>query len=331
MKILKIVLLIIVAIIVLFLIVAAFMPSKYIVERSIDINKPIELVFEHVVDLNHFEEWSPWNKTEPSAYLGVEGEGIGQVSRWDGDTVGKGSLTVTKILDNELVEQKLIFEAPMAGEANIAFTFKENEDGSIKVTWSTEGKLGYPVARFFKSMIESELVKSFDEGLLALKDRVESIEGTFYKVTRTEFPGGKYYSVSEKAMINEISQKMGMAMGEIFNFLNSNKMQPAGYPIALIVEYNEGKFWDFIAAVPVADNSLVPTGKVKAYEIPASKSLMVKYVGSYDTMEPAYQAIIQYAKKHYIALSDMPIEQYINSPMDTPESELVTIIYYPTK
>lgn len=56
MKILKIALLIIVAIIVLFLIVAAFMPSKYIVERSIDINKPIDLVFEHVVDLNHFED-----------------------------------------------------------------------------------------------------------------------------------------------------------------------------------------------------------------------------------------------------------------------------------
>lgn len=253
------------------------------------------------------------------------------MSRWDGDTVGKGSLTVTKILDNELVEQRLIFEAPMAGEANIAFTFKKNEDGSIKVTWSTEGKLGYPVARFFKSMIESELVKSFDEGLLALKERVESIEGIYYKVSKTEFPGGKYYSLADKALINEISQKMGMAMGEIFNFLNSNNVEPAGYPIALTEEHSEGKFWDFIAAVPVADNSIVPTGKVKAYEIPASKALMVKYIGSYNTMEPAYQAIIQYAKKHNIALTDMPIEQYINSPMDTPESDLVTIIYYPIK
>ncbi len=332
MKVLKTILLIIVALIVLFLIVAAFMPSKYYVERSIDVNKPVELVFEHVVDLNHFEQWSPWYKSEPSAYLGVEGQGVGQVSRWDGDTVGKGSLTVTKILENELVEQMLIFEAPMAGEADVKFTFTENEDASVKVSWITEGKLGYPIARFFKSMIETDLVKSFDEGLLALKERVEAIEGTYYKVTITEFPAGKYYTVAEKAQVNEIKNKMEIAMGELYNFLNANSIQPQGYPMAMTVEYNEeAKYWDFIAAIPVTDNSLTPTGRIKTYEMPATKALMVKYVGSYDMMEPAYRAIENYAKKHNLEFSGMPIEQYVNSPMDTPTSELVTNIFFPIK
>jgi len=332
MKVLKIVLLIIVALIALFLIVAAFMPSKYTVERSIDINKPIDLVFEHVVDLNHFEEWSPWNKLEPTAYLGVEGQGVGQVSKWDGDTVGKGTLTVTNIIENELIEQLLIFEAPMAGEANIKFEFSANDDGTVKVIWKTEGKLGYPVARFFKSMIESELVKSFDDGLKSLKERVEAIEGNFYKVTLTNFPSGKYYTIAEKANLHEISDKMGAAIGELYNFLLTNGIQSQGYPIAMTVEYSqELKFWDFIAAVPVNDTNIPPSGRIKTLEIPQSRALMVKYVGSYDEMEQAYIAIEKFAQKNNIEFAGMPIEQYVNSPMDTPVSELVTNIYFPIK
>ena len=54
MKILKNLLIIIVAIIALLLIVAVFLPSEYRVERSVEINKPAEEVYNYVADFNNF-------------------------------------------------------------------------------------------------------------------------------------------------------------------------------------------------------------------------------------------------------------------------------------
>lgn len=331
MKILKILLMVIVAIVILFLVVAAFMPSTYFVERSVDINQPIELVFEQVADLNNFEEWSPWHDSEPSAYLGVEGYGVGQVSKWDGDTVGKGSLTVTGITEFETLTQSLRFEAPMEGEAEITFTFSSNPDASTKVTWATEGKLGYPVARFFKSMIESELTDSFDEGLTNLKQRCEAIND-WIKIEITEFVGGKYYAISDKGHVSDMDNRMSKIFYELFGFIEKNGLTISGLPIAINNEWNnELMIWDFTACIPVNDNSAIPTGRIAALDLPTTKVAKAVHVGSYIDSEKTYLAIEEFIKKRNLETNGKSMEEYVNSPQDTPTNELITNIYYPIK
>jgi effector-binding domain-containing protein len=331
MKVLKIVLMIILAIVILFLVVAAFMPSSYHIERSIDINQPVELVFEQVADLNNFEQWSPWNEMEPSAYSPVEGMGVGQVSKWDGDTVGKGALTVTGITEYESLTQSLKFEEPFEGAAEITFTFVQNENGTIKVTWSTIGELGYPVARFLKPMIESELAESFDKGLAKLKERCEAIKD-YVKIEVTNFPGGKYYTISDKCHVSEIEGKMNKIFPELYAFVGKNQLQFAGNPITINNEYDmELKIWDFTVAVPVTDNSKKATGKIKAMELPPMKVAKTVYVGPYDGSEKTYMAMEVNMKKRGYEVAGKSIEEYVNSPEDTPPNELITNIYYPIK
>jgi hypothetical protein len=175
MKYLKIFGLIVTSIIVLFLIVAIFMPSGLKIERSININKPINLVFEQAADLNKFNKWNSWVEMEPTAYLPVKGAaGLGQISEWSGDTIGNGSLTNVKVVQNKYIEQDLKFIKPWEFSSKIYFKFSEN-NGVTTVTWVMKGNLSYPIERIMKVKMETELSKSFNKGLANLKKLCENI------------------------------------------------------------------------------------------------------------------------------------------------------------
>ncbi|GAB1372294.1 hypothetical protein MASR1M45_23560 [Candidatus Kapaibacterium sp.] len=157
----------------LFLIVAVFMPSEFLLERTVSINKPITEVFEQVADLNNFNKWNSWTSMEPSAYKPVEGSrGVGQVSAWDGDTVGVGSLKVTRIDENSFIGQEITFLKPWESQTKLYFKFRQVGEAT-EVTWGMDMKLSYPFERIMRVKLESELGKSFNEGLSNLKKLCE--------------------------------------------------------------------------------------------------------------------------------------------------------------
>src|SRR5690348_10023775 len=99
MKIVKKILLGIVAIIVLLLIIAIFLKKEYTVERSITINKPKQQIFDYVKLLKNQDNFSAWAKLDPNMkkeYHGTDGT-VGFVSAWDSDKkdVGKGEQEIT--------------------------------------------------------------------------------------------------------------------------------------------------------------------------------------------------------------------------------------------
>ncbi len=60
MKAAKIILILLASLTALFLVIAIFLPSEFDVERSTEINKPAEEVFNMVVDFTHRNAWDPW-------------------------------------------------------------------------------------------------------------------------------------------------------------------------------------------------------------------------------------------------------------------------------
>ena len=90
---LKKVLIAIAAIIVIFLIIVAFQPGDFRVQRSATINAPADVVFAQVNDFHKWEAWSPWVKLDPNAKNTFEGpaSGVGAKFGWNGnDKVGEG-------------------------------------------------------------------------------------------------------------------------------------------------------------------------------------------------------------------------------------------------
>ena len=77
-----------------FLAVGVVLPKEVTVHRSIDIDATPEQIFEYLVHLDAWTEWTPWGAVE-SQLEGAE-SGPGATRTWDDPTLGSGSLTIVE-------------------------------------------------------------------------------------------------------------------------------------------------------------------------------------------------------------------------------------------
>lgn len=177
MKVLKIILIVVTVIAALFLLVAAFLPAEYRVERSAVIGKPVEEVYSYTVDFTYRAAWDPWFQMEPTAGSEIHiAEGfLGSSWTWEGEKLGSGTLTIRELVENESIVSSLEFRTPRPASSTVRWAFQTVEEGT-GVHWSVEGSLSYPVERFFGLMMDGMLGKDLERGLANLKSRIESAD-----------------------------------------------------------------------------------------------------------------------------------------------------------
>ncbi|MEM6842511.1 MAG: SRPBCC family protein [Bacteroidota bacterium] len=175
MKLLKKILVGVLAVVVLFLVAAVFLPSSYHVERSVVIQEPINKVYPQVSNLNHWSAWNPWTEADPTVENTIQGSGheVGSVWAWNGEKIGVGSLTIQELEPNKFIQSRLVFEEPQMFESDDIWKFEQTESGT-RVTWINEGNLAYPVDRVFGLFIDGMLGKDFERGLTNLKHVTEN-------------------------------------------------------------------------------------------------------------------------------------------------------------
>lgn len=142
---LKKILLVLVAIIGIILIVAAFQPAAYHVERSAVVQAPPSIVYAAVNDFHNWAQFNPWQDLDTNAKLSFEGPMNGPSSKfnWEGNSdMGSGNMTIIASEPNERVDIDMQFIKPMEGEARTAFTLQPEGTGT-KVTWSLDGENNY--------------------------------------------------------------------------------------------------------------------------------------------------------------------------------------------
>lgn len=174
MKFLKYLAVIVLSAVGLALLVAAFLPSTYHVERSIIVNASPLQCYENVVNLEHYRNWNPWSKMEPTAKQLVHSpsRGVGAKWSWNGEKIGEGSLTITKEQPGQGLETKLEFLRPMESVSVGKWRFIAQEQGT-EIIWGNSGELDYPLGRFFGLTINDMLGKDFEKGLSNLKQYIE--------------------------------------------------------------------------------------------------------------------------------------------------------------
>ncbi|MFI5186977.1 MAG: SRPBCC family protein [Chitinophagales bacterium] len=156
------------------LLIGAIMPSKYNVEKTTLINKPIGEVMNKVGDLNYYASWNPWQQMDPSAAKNVTGTAktIDHKYSWHGKKVGVGSLTI-KSIDDTHIHFDLEFLKPWKSHATDNWSFENHGDNTTKLTWQNSGNLPWPMARLMGPMINKNLNHQFEKGLDNLKKMVE--------------------------------------------------------------------------------------------------------------------------------------------------------------
>jgi len=156
------------------LLLAAMMPSRYKVEKTAIINKPIGEVMNKVGDLNHYARWNPWQQMDPSSSKNVTGtpQTTDHKYSWHGKKVGEGSLTI-KSIDDRHIHFDLEFLKPWKSHAKDNWSFENYDNLATKVIWQNSGDLPWPMARLMGPIINRNLNHQFEKGLDNLKKMVE--------------------------------------------------------------------------------------------------------------------------------------------------------------
>lgn len=163
------------AVLVIFCIAPVALPNKYVVERSIEINKSADSVYLAVADFNSYLKWNPWTQMEPTANNTIEGAPatVGSKWSWEGKEVGKGGLTILALEPGKSIQSSLVFIEPMQSQASDSWKFEATPQGTTKVTWHNEGGFGY-FDRYFGLMLDGMLGGQFETGLKNLKSLCET-------------------------------------------------------------------------------------------------------------------------------------------------------------
>lgn len=178
MKILKYVGIGLLAIVAILLIAALFISKDFHYEKSITINKPIEQVWEYTNSLADLDQWSPWMQYDPNMKKELSGTDgtVGAKSSWESNNekVGKGSQTITHIVEPTLFETDLKFYTPYESEAKGYVKLKQEGENTV-VTWGFDSEMPYPFNLMKLTMNMEEAVgKDFEIGLSKLKKLCEN-------------------------------------------------------------------------------------------------------------------------------------------------------------
>ena len=169
----KTLLIIIFILIVAFVVVGLFLPTNYLVSRSIMIDAPASEIHTNINNLEKWPSWSPWIEDDPTlkVTIGDISSGVGASQSWVGKD-GGGSLVFTSSDPNKGVNYDLEFDqGQYKCKSNFIYVPKE---GGTEVIWEMSGNMDIPViGGYFASTMDTFVGKYFEKGLVNLKNVVE--------------------------------------------------------------------------------------------------------------------------------------------------------------
>jgi effector-binding domain-containing protein len=340
MKLLKLIGVIVSGLLFLIVLISFFLPEYYHIQRSINIQSDVSVPFKLVKDFKSWDLWSPWHEIDTtmektySELVGVEGAWYS----WDSKNpdAGKGKVTITKIIENEFIENELYFHG--MGTSIATYTFEKEATG-VKVTWTLEGSgKGMPwymkiSSKYFYLMMDKLVGKDYEKGLTKLKqvaenspqtDKVAGFEIELRTIDKFIVSG-----IRQKVKTSELSSLVfGKWFGQISQLISQQNIQPTGFPLSIYHQYGPN-IVDVEAAIPTVSIGK-NEGLVLFREIPSTDAFVVKYYGDYTKVENVYMAAFEYIKQKGMTSTGAPMEIYVTDPgMEKDTAKWLTEIVFP--
>lgn len=148
-----------------------------------------------------------------------------------------------------------------------------------------------------------------------------------FKIETTE----KIHVLSIKAVtsVSNLPAELGKAYGSIMSYLGELGEQPTDG--AFTAYYNMDMDNLQVEMGFTVARELPGRGEIKSGEIPQGKKAVCMYKGPYSGMAPTYGAMTQWISENGYEPQGTVYEFYYNSPMEVPESELLTKIMFVLK
>lgn len=320
MKTLKKVGLVLLSLIVLALLVGLVMPKDAAIKKSTLINASAEQIFDHVKYFEKRAAWYPWGLNDTSMKAEIKGDDgtVGATRSWEGDSVGTGIQTLTRIVANKRVDTDLKFILPEASEVATSMELEE-VDGGTEVTWVFKIPFGYPMNLFIpfvKGDIHDAVGPDFEKGLAMLKDICDKeAKGIFrgFQVAEIDFPGKKFLGKRAKIKLEELTSFYTETFPPAAALLEGGQAEMDGMPCGLIYEFDEvNGLIDLAAAIGFKGE--VSLAGYEILEVPAGKALLINFYGPYEASDKAHYAMEDYMKYHNLTSKIPVIEEYVTDP-----------------
>lgn len=150
-----------------------------------------------------------------------------------------------------------------------------------------------------------------------------------YKIVLKEQGAQPVLSIRKTTAVGNLPQEIGRAYGSIIQYLNELGEQPAEAPFTAYYNMDMENL-DVEIGFPVS-KKLAGKGEIMASEIPAGKYVECMYKGPYAECGPVYDAMNKWVSGKGLIAIGTAYEVYYNSPVEVPESDLLTKIMFPVK
>ena len=145
------------------------MASEMIVEKSVVINQPREVIYDYLKFSKNMDHYSVWNMKDPNKkveYTGTDGT-VGFLYKWDSKdkSVGAGTQQITNLVDGARIEYEMNFERPMKNTGTSKFILSEINERQTLVIWDFRGPTKFPMSLFkgiFQKMLGKDLLMSLE-------------------------------------------------------------------------------------------------------------------------------------------------------------------------
>ena len=263
-------------------------------------------------------------------YSGKPGE-IGHRYEWSGNKeVGKGAMELVS-MQGDSINQKLSFEGE--GDSKAYYVVKSSGDTS-NITWGVSFDIGFMGRPFMLFMnMDKMMGADFEKGLSNLKKVVEEMkEETKFEITEQTWEErtylGKRSLVSSENNMEKLTAFFMENYPKLFSDLEKNKIQVSSAPSAIYFKWEE-KQTDVAAVASVAKGT-----QIKGWEtftLPASKVLMIAYMGTDEGSMAAHNAMNEYIKKNNLQQVNVVEEYVTDRETEKDSSKWLTNIYYLVK
>lgn len=337
MRILKILFVFILIVVALLLVVAAFVPKNYQVQRSVIMDANPCQIFPEAQYFQNFVKWDPWSRQDTAIQQTFEGEPGAEGSKysWESEEVGSGYMERIASTKDYEIQNKIVFTSPRSGSSDGFMRFeKDSAANKTLVTWGFSGKSDYPwniVNLFLDGMVG----KDFEAGLQNLKEIVESKEA-INGVDKVDVFGSTYYVVRKEINWDEMKEFYPAAFEKSYGYMEQNCVNPAGPAVGLYYTWDEeNKRTDVAAGFPsnvaVDTASAIDTLRINGTNmIVYSNRIEYVHVGDYEKTGSGHEAIEKYLNKKNVEVLEPVLEVYRIGPDLNPDpAEWQTdIVYY---
>lgn len=155
--------------------IGSLLPRDYDFESQVTIVAPQDVIFDKIVNLRNWQQWSKQFNPVDIEGLAInysgEDSGVGAVQTWT-DPRGNGKLWITGVEPYQLIEYQAVF----GDFPNMDSRFELSAQGaSTQVVWSSNGSLpGGPFYGFFGAFFPTQMKHEYNRSLEALKMVVEN-------------------------------------------------------------------------------------------------------------------------------------------------------------